>query len=251
MNLGARYATGVTALSLDAVLTGEDTAFGFTAGINWLPAPGTSIGLGYRSAIIHTLDGRIAIPGSPVLPANDGAGTMTALDTPDIVTLSARHHITKQLKALATVEWAHWNRLKRIEVVCSNTPPNAVFCPAGSGQLSRSVALNWHDSWMFAGGLEYDYSRVATLRGGIAYERSPIQNATERMLGNPDVDRLTASLGASFHVSKALVFDIAYSHVFGIGNGDVSRLESGVLFTGNSRYHADIVSLSAKVKFQP
>lgn len=247
-----RSASGVTPTSLDLVTKAENTDYGITAGINWLPVPGTSVGLGYRSSIRHGLSGHISIPDSPVAPAAAGVPVRFALATPDIVTLSVRHHLSERLKVLATVEWSHWHRLSAFDIVCANNAvPNAVFCPAGGGQLVRSVRLNWQDGWMFAGGLEYDYSPTTTVRTGIAYERSPIQSAEQRWLGGPDTDRLWASVGASYRWSNMLAFDIAYSHVFGVGNGDISRFESGVTFVGDVNAHVDIVSVSAKVKLQP
>ena len=42
-----------------ATLEGTDWGFGYTLGVNFNPAPGTSIGIGFRSSIEHDLDGSV------------------------------------------------------------------------------------------------------------------------------------------------------------------------------------------------
>ena len=44
-------------------------------------------------------------------------------------------------------------------------------------------------------------------------------------------------------------FDLAYTHIFGIGDDSIDRTESGVRFIGNVDSHVDIVSASMKYRF--
>ena len=244
-----KNATGITPNSLNAVVKGDDTSFGFTAGVNWTPSEHTSIGLGWRSSINNNLQGTISIPGSP-LGALAGAGIQATFNQPDIVTLSARHQLTDRLTVLATGEWTNWSRLEKLDIVCADNPGggNPVFCPAGNGQLVRSLFLGWHDSWMASIGAEYKYSHHLTLRTGFAYEKSPIQNAAERTLRVPDTDRLWTSLGATYKFSDKMAFDFAYSHIFGIGDDNIDRTEGGLRFVGRVDANVDIISASMKIK---
>ena len=244
-----KNASGVTPTSLNAVVSGDDTAFGFTAGLNWNPAPGTSIGLGYRSSIDHTLEGTISIPGSAVAPANTGAAIKAGVTLPEIVTLSMRQSMTDRFTLLGSAEWTHWSRAENLRIVCANNSVgNAVFCPSGNGQSVRTLELGWHDSWFFSLGGEYRSSDRLTLRGGLAYEISPIQAPDERTLRVPDTDRIWASLGATYKWSEAMSFDLAYTHIFGVGDDEINRLESGLRFIGNVDASVDIVSASLKIK---
>ena len=69
-------------------------------------------------------------------------------------------------------------------------------------------------------GAEYKWSPEWTFRGGLAYERAPINdgNRDVRLL---DGDRVWASLGASYRFNNKLSLDLAYSHVF-VRSGTIS-----------------------------
>ncbi len=244
-----KNATGLTPTSLNSQIHGDDTAFGFTAGVDWTPTAGTHIGLGYRSSIDHTLEGTMSIPGSPVAPANSGVGIKAGATLPEIVTLSIRQAVASNWTVLGTVEWTHWERAQKLDIVCANTDANPVFCPGGNGQVVRSLHLGWHDSWFFSLGAEHRYNDKLTLRGGVAYELSPVQNPDERTLRVPDTNRLWLSAGATYKWSEMMSLDLAYTHIFGIGDDAIDRTEGGVRFLGNVDAQVDIVSASMKIKF--
>ena len=244
-----KSASGVLPTSLNLLVQGDDTAFGFTAGVNWTPVPGTHIGFGYRSSIDHTLEGTIRIPDSPVSFANIGSAIKAGVTLPEIATFSVRHDVNPRWTVLGSVEWAHWDRAQKLDIVCANNGAgNPVFCPGGNGQLVRSLALGWHDSWFFALGAEHVYSERLKLRAGIAYELSPIQAADERTLRVPDVDRLWTSIGATYKWNEAMTFDFAYTHIFGIGDDQIDRTESGIRFVGTVDSQVDIVSVALRMK---
>ncbi len=243
-----KSAIGTSPASHNAVIRGDDTAFGVTAGINFTPNAHTNIGLGYRSSIDHTLEGTFTVAGHPVPAVAQGAAVKAGTTLPEIVTLSLRQDVTQRLTLLGTVEWSHWDRAQKLDVVCANNGPVGNFtCPLGNGQLVRSLELGWHDSWFFALGGEYAYSEQLKLRTGFAYELSPVQNPDERSLRVPDVDRIWASLGASYKWSEALTFDLAYTHVFGL-DGPIDRIEGPLRFVGEVDSHVDIISASLKMK---
>ena len=223
-------------------IKGDDFAFGFTAGVNWTPTHGTAIGLGYRSSINHNLQGNIL----NTLAGN--AGMQASVNLPEIVTLSLRHALSDRLTVLSSVEWSNWSRAEKLDVVCAdNTGPNAL-CPT-NGRLITSLPLGWHDGWMFSLGGEYKRDDKLTLRSGLAYEISPIQNATERTHRVPDVDRLWTSIGATYKWSDKMAFDFAYSHIFGIGDDGIDRVDpAGRRFIGKVDSQVDIVSVSLKMK---
>ena len=106
---------------------------------------------------------------------------------------------------------------------------------------------------MVALGGEYQYNDALKLRSGVAYENSPIQNATERTQRVPDVDRLWLSAGATYEWSEKITFDLGYSHIFGIGDGAIDRTSTlpgqGTFnFIGKVDSSADIISASLKMK---
>lgn len=239
-----KSAAGLGPADPNVAIQGDDTAFGVTAGINWQPTAYTNIGLGYRSSIDHTLEGSIKLVGTGLGNAIKAGTTL-----PEIVTLSMRQGINERLTVLGTVEWTHWNRLQSLDVTCANQGPAGPFCPGGAGQLIQSLDLGWHDGWFFSLGAEYKYSHHLTLRGGVAYELSPIQNADERSLRVPDADRIWTSVGATYKWNDKMAFDLAYSHIF-VGDAPINVLNNaGTLnFVGHADTSVDIISASLKIK---
>ena len=210
----------------------DDIAFGGTAGILIEPAVGTSIGLGYRSQLSHELEGRFSFAGGPYQ-----RGVNADLDLPDIVTLSIRQAIAPNMRLLGTIEWSNWSRFKKLE-------------------LENEIALvpvefdsNWSDGWLFALGGEYDYAPGWTVRAGVAYEISPVDDATKRFTSIPDADRWWLSLGATVQLTHNMSADFAYSHIF-VENGDFDRTSlAGNRITGYSEAQVDIFSVSLKTKW--
>jgi long-chain fatty acid transport protein len=220
---------------------GDDFAFGATAGIMLTPAPGTRIRLGWRSALTHELDGRLLLIGAVPPPVNIPA--KVELNLPDIVTLSINQAITQNLRLLGTVEWSNWSRLQELRIQSAFPIPLA-------------LDARWTDGWFFSGGLEYDYSPTLTVRTGVAWERSPIDDPTKRLIGIPDSDRLWISAGASYKWSKDTTIDFAYTHIF-LDDARFDRTTllgpggappPGVRVTGSVDASTDIVSASIKTK---
>jgi len=226
--------------SQSITVEGDDIAVGFTLGVMWAPRQGTALGLGFRSALDHRLDGTISIV-SGALPS---AGITADVTLPEVVTLSLRQALDPKWTLLGTVEWTNWSRLERLNIVCKQA---GGFC-AGAGAVVNSIALNWHDGWLFSLGAEYAYSPSLTLRGGLAYEISPIQNPSERTPRVPDSDRFWASIGASYAWSPATSIDLAYTHIF-VDDARLDRTEGGLRLVGNVDASVDIISLGLRHKF--
>jgi len=224
-----------------ATIKADDIAVGFTLGALWQLGSGTSVGLGFRSSIDHDLEGSLGTPGF-------GKSRLTAdAQLPEIVTLSLRHDLTPKWTALGTVEWSNWSRLGKIDYVCR---PVGAVC-------ADTLELGWHDGWFFAAGLEYDYNEKLTLRGGVAYEIAPIQNADERLVLLPDTNRLTLSVGASYDLKWCASWcdgssmSIAYAHSFP-EDGRINRTE-GTLFpltlVANTQASVDLISIGFKTQW--
>ena len=165
--------------------------------------PGTSLGLGYRSAVGLDVSGafrRGASLTGPAVVADAEAG----ITLPEQVTFSIRQALTPGWTLLGTVEWANWSRVGNVAAI------GAGCGPSGACEV---LNLNYRDGWLFALGAEYAYSPLLTLRGGVAYEISPIEDSTRDILV-PDSNRVWVSLGASYRYSDHITVDLAYAHVF-------------------------------------
>jgi long-chain fatty acid transport protein len=228
---------------------GEDLAAGWTAGIMYTPTPSTRIGLGWRSQITTTLDGVIATNAPFANGALAGGVAAEAeLKLPDIVTLSIAQALTPNLRAMATVEWSNWSRLKSLDVIANDNGVTALGA-AAPGRLLGSIPTEWEDGWFFSAGLEYDVSKKLTVRAGGAYEISPVTEAKQRVAGIPDADRIWASAGFSYNLNHTTTIDFGYSHLF-VEDAKLERtnIPGNVILNADLDASLDIVSLGVRMK---
>jgi long-chain fatty acid transport protein len=190
-----RSASGLVGPDVSNTISGDDIAIGFTAGINWRPNAGTSIGLGYRSSINHSLEGSLS---GPVVAPASSVPISADVTTPDKVTFSFSQDINPAFRVMGTVEWTRWSALGVIPI----------------DPVGLQLDFKWHDGWLFALGGEWNVSPKLALRAGVAYEISPVQNATERLVQIPDADRVWLSVGGTYQYSETMAFNFGYSHVF-------------------------------------
>lgn len=220
-----------------AQFLGEGWAVGATAGIMLEPVAGTTIGLGYRSQMTHDFGGHFSSGGV-------GADANSTLNLPDIVTLSLRQEITPTARLLGTVEWTNWSVFKDV----------SISLPGGT----LGEKANWSDGWFFSVGGEYDYSPLLTLRSGVAYEISPIDDPTKRLVQVPDNNRVWLNIGASYKCnfcqnllhSEATTLDLGYSHVFVQDGAFDLNTPTGIPMSGLvSNAHFDLVSIGMRTKW--
>lgn len=252
-----------------SVLDGEDMGFGWTAGVLWRPTPATSIGLGFRSAVNHTVDGASFVVGNNLYSSSPVAKIVPTtpvsfeaqLATPEIVTLSLRQSLSPTTRLLGTAEWTNWSRLDKVDFVARSTGGLTTLGALGipstkPGDLLSTLDFHWTDGWFFSAGYEWDYSSSLTLRTGIAYEQSPIQNADQRKVGITDSNRIWTSIGATYKWSQSTSFDFAYSHIFfdsapidTLTTAPGSAIVDVLRFQGKAEQSGDIVSFSMKTKW--
>lgn len=224
--------------SATAAVKGDDFGFGFTAGILLSPAEGTSIGLGFRSKIEHDLEGTFHVSG--VAPQSRISAD---IELPEIVALSLRQDIAPAWTLLGTVEWTNWSRLPQLQINCESAGPG---CAGAGVPLTNGVLpLNWQDGWFFSAGLEHAYSEQLTLRGGVAYEISPIDTAEGRTIRVPDADRVWLTAGASYKYNENTTVDLSYAHVF---VEDSTTVQAGGALIGDVESSADIISVGVRSK---
>ena len=228
---------------------GDDVAFGGTAGILWSPAIGTSLGLGWRSQLTHTIDGTFGTAHTPLKVSGE-----TEVNLPDVVTFSVQQAVSPVARIMGTVEWSSWSRFDKLTVkarqagiTALNTEADPITLP---GQTIATIPTNWSDGWFFALGGEYDYSPRLTFRAGGAYGISPVDEPEKRVVGIPDSNRIWASGGASYKWSEWLTVDLAYTHIFFEDASFVrSPVGSTAVFAGDVNSSADLITVGFKTKW--
>lgn len=204
-----------------AKLEADSWDWGFNLGVMISPTDKLRFGLAYRSAITHDADGHTDLTDSDVLGMmlqginSVTVGSSASIKTPDTIMLTSTWEATEKLRLSSLIRWANWSNFDTLKI------HNEVPSPA-LGELSeKSIENKWQDTWLFSVGADYKINSAFTVRGGIAYETSPIDDQSTRMAVIPDTDRLWLSLGASWYATKDLQFDVGATYLMGVGDSDL------------------------------
>ena len=91
----------------------------------------------------------------------------------------------------------------------------AVISEAGFDQNGALTGLGWDDIWVVGLGVQHNLTDDLTLRAGYKYCTNPIdEDVTFFNVGSPLHAKHLLSLGGSYRITKQVIFDISYSHVF-------------------------------------
>ena len=213
------------------LLVGDDVSYGWTAGIHVMVSPDTEIGVGYRSHQEVDLDGTF----------NLGLGgtiqSTASLELPDLVTVGIRHRLNDRWRVMAGYEWSNWSRFDTVVVT--------------GGPAPVPLPFDYNDGHFYSLGAEYMYSDATTLRAGVAWEESPLDDAN-RTFRLPDDDRLWLSAGLSHVISERYSLDLGYSFLTTFDTQVVPLAGGGPIANGPFRADVDatvhILSAALKVK---
>ncbi len=136
-----------------ATLKGSGTAVGWQVGGLYEPLPRTRLGLTYRSAITHTIDGTVEFDGVPALlvPGFRGGSASAKLITPSNVSLGIAQDIGR-FTLLGGLTWTQWSHFHDLLVVYQ-----------GGSSLTEE---NWHDTVTVSAGADYHINDAFTVRAG-------------------------------------------------------------------------------------
>jgi long-chain fatty acid transport protein len=184
-------------------LRAHNWATGFNVGVLLKPAPGTKLGVSYRSGITHNFNGSVEFLGlaGPLAARNGTVGGSAPLDLPSIVTAGISQRITPRLTLMGEVDWYKWSNFKQIDITLAD----------GSGSLNTPE--NYRDTWSVAAGGEYMLTDTVKLRMGLKWDETPTVNGF-RDTRVPDGDRIWLAGGLGWKFSDHMSFDASYAHIF-------------------------------------
>ncbi len=215
-------------------ITGEDWGFGFNLGVLYEYSEATRVGLAYRSRVSHELDGDFTVGGAPVSGAN---ADFTA---PDLISFGAYHDINEQWAIMGEVQLQLWSTFDELRVLND------------AGGLITVTPENWDDSWFASLGATWKPSESWALRGGLAWEQTPVPDEfrTPRLT---DEDRTWVALGAQYNVSPGFSIDASYTHIFikdaSINLPDRTGASGPPGLTANYENSVDILSVQGVWRF--
>jgi len=208
-------------------------ATGATIGLLYTPTPDSRIGITYHSSIHHSLNGQATFRGVPAFfqAAFTPTRVHSKLSLPEDLRISLYHQLTPAWALLADFSYVRWRRFDVLSARFSNGLPDKVTVNA------------WENSKRYALGVNYRLNSAWLLRSGMAYEETPVPDASHRSPRPPDQDRIWLAVGFNYHMSGHASLDAAYAHVF-VKQASINNVDSdGHLLRGQFTGHSDIFSL--------
>jgi len=179
-----------------AALNADDSAWGWNAGALFQLAPATRLGVSYRSAVKHSLEGDLA--GNALLglpkPAN------ADIKLPDMAIVSFTQGFGSY-ELLADVSWTGWSSVDKVNIL-------------SGGALVQTLDAGFRDTWRVALGTNYKVSEAWKLKCGVAYDQTPVPGADKRLVSLPDSDRTAVAAGVQWKPSKTSALDFGMEYLF-------------------------------------
>lgn len=183
-----------------------NTGYGWNVGLMYEPSENTRIGLSYRSRVKHKAKGDtnlyIMAPGNGPVLAELQADASATVSLPDIAVLSGYHRLNDRWEILGDVSWTGWSSIPSLTVK-SAAPINR----------DTELDLKFKDSWRIAIGAQYQLNDSWKLKGGVAWDQSPVQKTAMRPASLPDNDRYWFSIGAQYKPSENTTLDVGYTYL--------------------------------------
>ena len=211
------------------VVKGDDYGWGFNLGVLWELNDSTRIGVTYRSEIDNTLEGTLKVNGATVVNP-----VFADVILPDSASLSLFHKLGTRWELLADVTWTGWSDFDELRIV-----------DAGGAPVVPVVTESWKDNYRYSVGVNYHLNEKLTMRGGIAYDETPVSNEF-RTARIPDQSRTWLALGAQYRLSPKTMLDVGYAHLF---VKDASIEEGAINLRGTYEASVDILSAQLTLNF--
>jgi long-chain fatty acid transport protein len=205
-----------------AHVEGNDWGFGWNIGYMFQLNENTRFGLAYRSSVKQSLQGSstwtfnnvkgnvtvggITLPAAAAAKlAHPNASASVDVTTPETVSANFFHQLNPKVALMGDVTWVRNSQLQQLDIKQSTVN--------GVAQGDLVLHQNWKDTWRVSFGSNYQLNDAWMLRGGVAWEQSPLKDDQDRHPALPDSDRLWLSFGANYKINKQSSIDLAYSFI--------------------------------------
>lgn len=230
----------------ESEIDADSIAWGWNVGFMWSPVENFRVGVSYRSQIRHDAEGDLTlkdprntkIPGSnniwggsvpnqgedgmkvnALMNTYDGYATVTA---PAWAMASVAWDVNDLVSLYGTFRWTDWSSFDKLEIT-------------SDVGLGETITNKWRDTYLGSLGMDLRLTDWWTLRGGIAYESSPISKPEYRTAIIPDADRWWFAIGSSFKWSNNFQTDVSFAHLHGVHERSLYDSETSNKRTGKFR----------------
>jgi long-chain fatty acid transport protein len=190
-------------------LAAADWAWGWNVGGLVQVSPALRLGMSYRSRLTFTAKGEATFGSRPaalgVVPAVADGTIQADITLPDTVSVAVAYHLLPQLQLLVDYTWTGWDTIQDLTIVRTSGPLR--------GHTLTREALHFTNSWRVGLGATYQLTPHWKLRGGLAFDHSPVPDAS-RTLRLPDADRTWLAVGAQWAFAPQAALDVGLAYLF-------------------------------------
>lgn len=220
-------------------LEGDDTGYGWNAGLTYDFSEHSRIGLAYRSAVDIEFDGIYSnqLPAALGGLAGSSLDGSLAIELPAITEFSGSYQIDVNWGLHYSVMWTQWSSFEKLEA----------YVPVSASPVF-SKEENFSDSFRYAIGADYQLNNNTTLRAGIAYDKSP-SDPNHQSISIPDTNRLWLSAGATFTINNVSTIDLGMSILRGENRSFIEADNLGAQWGFASEGNAAILAAQYNYSF--
>jgi long-chain fatty acid transport protein len=225
---------------------GDDIGFGFNLGALIKVSEATRVGLAYRSAIKHKLEGdlKFTVPSllqaTPIGASLKNTAATLEVETPESFSINAFHQINPEWAITADYTWTGHSRFQEIRI-------------KADGRADSVTATKWSDTSRYSIGATYTPNQTWSLRAGLAFDQSPEDDPAERIASIPDSDRIWYALGGRYNFNPHSSLDLAVIYVqlkdSSINRKPLDASERGA-GTINGNYSVNSITLGAQYNYK-
>lgn len=219
-------------------MEGKDNSWGWQIGTAWQINQDHRLGFAYKSEVVMDFEGHAeGVSYGSYKPG------MMSVTLPATAELASFHQLNDQWAIHASINWTDWSSFKEL---------TAVF-PEKSDLIKSE---NWEDNYRFALGTTYQYDAKLTLRAGVAYDTSAVDDKN-RTATIPETDRTWVSVGGSYIATPQLTLDAGFTYIFAKDAtineprdaSDQTAAAIGGAFTGNVSGNVWLIGVQANYRF--
>ncbi len=236
-NVGLPGSSGVFTNSLSG------TAVGWNAGMLYQFTPKTRVGLTYRSHVKLNASGTSTLTDITTSGDPQSSKVKAGLDLPGYATLSVFSNVRPKWDLMATAMWTNWNRFSTLSLRNTALQFSVITLPA-----DIIVHEDYSNTWNFAVGAHYHINQRFLLKMGGGYDMTPTKTGY-RDSRLPDASRIAIAAGLQAGITKWLVADFGWAHLFAKDSViDSTQSGSPVTSTGKAKMSANVIGLQFTAK---
>ena len=225
---------------------GEGSGVGYNFGLLYEPLTGVKLGVAYRSQIKVNHGGGLIVS----LPTQLGTGPSSAgegaITFPQSLTMGISYSRFKPFTFEFDTTWTGWSAYSK-----SKLNLDTAIAVNGIPATTITTPKDWHDTWAFRFGANYEVNERMKVRAGYIYDLTPVPDSSFDPQV-PDSNRHIFTVGGDLKIWR-FTLGIAYNYVLSesrtknntiVVNGVPAALQA------NGRYNSDAHSLGLSWLFQ-